>query len=98
MTTYIFIMILFSAFITSLYYVAMKYGIIDWYELNRLDWMPEKCEFCLFFWLNLILWTFADQHYEFLQIQIFNPDLDKILFLFISALCGAVYSKYLMRS
>lgn len=32
---------------------AIKFGIIDWYELNRKTWMPEFCVFCLGFWLSV---------------------------------------------
>lgn len=96
MTEYIFTLIFVSAIITSLFCVAERTGVIEFYEIHRRKWMPKKCEFCLFFWMHLASWSFIVQKYEFLKIIIFNPRLDEVLFLFLTGLAGAVYSRYLL--
>ena len=32
-----------------------KWGWLEYYELYRYSWMPEKCEFCFGFWLAMLM-------------------------------------------
>lgn len=96
MTEYIFTLVFASAVVTSFYCIADRMGIISYYEIHRKKWMPAVCEFCFFFWMHLIMWTFINQKYDFLKVIIFDPRLDELLFLFFTGLAGAVYSRYLL--
>lgn len=31
--------------------IIAKYDGFMWYDINRLNWMPERCEICLSFWI-----------------------------------------------
>ena len=35
----------------TLILVLRKYNFLDFYELNKKKWMPNRCEFCLSFWI-----------------------------------------------
>jgi hypothetical protein len=34
--------------------LMIKWGIVKYYQLYRLSWMPQRCNFCMFFWLSII--------------------------------------------
>jgi hypothetical protein len=54
-----FIWILFFALYNAgLYLVATKVGLIEFYDYHRKRWMPERCEFCLFFWMSVLEETY----------------------------------------
>jgi hypothetical protein len=37
--------------------LSNKWEILDYYEMIRKKWMPERCEFCLSFWLSALLFV-----------------------------------------
>lgn len=56
------ITLIFGLLNTGLFIIADKWGVIRYYELHRQKWMPDKCEFCLFFWMaltELLIWSFT---------------------------------------
>jgi len=38
----------------AIHILAIKWGLVDWYNYNRQRWMPAACNFCLYFWLGLM--------------------------------------------
>ena len=48
------IILIFSFANCALIECFRKWKIIEKYDFNRKIWMPEFCEFCIFFWIGLI--------------------------------------------
>lgn len=51
--TLILLAVFFSFLNSGVFLLLDKWGILDYYEMHRRDWMPV-CTFCFFFWLGLI--------------------------------------------
>jgi hypothetical protein len=77
----------FSLINVAFHILANKWGVVNWYQLNRRRWMPDRCNFCFFFWLALIEW---------LSIEIVPANgfrlLDSIITPFFFALITAALS------
>lgn len=40
-----------AAFLITL---AKKWGLLMFYDIHRFKWMPERCEWCLGFWISVL--------------------------------------------
>lgn len=57
----------------GLHTIAAKFKIIDAYAYYRQRWMPDVCEFCLFFWMAFIeLWVINNDYNNFILTLGFN--------------------------
>ena len=87
----IFLIVLFFALLNvGLFLIAEKHGAVKFYELHRRKWMPNKCEFCVFFWMSLI---------ELFVTALTNHSADMLTFMFALplAICAAVISRFFLR-
>lgn len=52
---------------------ANKWGWLDLYDMYRKKWMPERCEFCLGFWVCCILFAayfkFSGERFEYIYLS-----------------------------
>ena len=39
-------------FAAGIILILRKWNFLDWYEQNKKRWMPNRCEFCLSFWIS----------------------------------------------
>lgn len=60
-----------------------KWSVLNWYDMHRKRWMPRRCEFCLGFWLCVMM------AFPFFTL-LFNHDLNYIYAL--SPIIGSVIS------
>jgi len=73
----------------GLFLIAIKFGIIEWYEIYKKRWMPKKCEFCLFFWMTVLessIYFSIFWHWGLLIIPV----------VFVFSLCSAVISRWFL--
>jgi hypothetical protein len=35
--------------------ILNKIGVLDWYEIHKKKYMPERCDFCLGFWFSVFI-------------------------------------------
>jgi hypothetical protein len=63
-----------SAFSASALALINKWGIRDWYDLNRYVWMPEFCTFCFAFWFSgALLALIFYSEFPFDWLFVFSP-------------------------
>lgn len=74
----------------GLLYIAEKWEIIKWYELNRKSWMPKKCYFCLLFWISCIEFSFIIFDAPGISI------IMEIIMIIVTAISLAAYSYSIM--
>lgn len=48
------ILVLLSLFNVAILILATKWGLVTWYQLHRPKFLPQSCNFCLFFWLAFL--------------------------------------------
>lgn len=70
----------------SILHVLSKYNALNWYELHRKLWMPERCEFCICFWLSvlqmacLLIWANAGPASDLVLICFAAPSLSLFIY------------------
>lgn len=47
--------ILISASTATILFALYKWGVMDYYEVYRPQWMPERCEPCFSLWIGTLL-------------------------------------------
>ena len=35
--------------------LAAKWNFLEWYDIHRAKWMPIRCEFCISFWMAVLM-------------------------------------------
>lgn len=89
-----FIIIFFSALNTAIYYMAQKWGWIDYLKIKtkiKMLFNLLSCEFCIFFWLAMIELNtlyFIHCHVQYFVVMMIIP----------FSLCCSVFSKFFLRS
>lgn len=77
-----YLLVALALFNTGLYFIAIKIGLIKWYTFYHRAWMPELCEFCLFFWM------------AFIELNVYNWHL--LVINFITAIILSVISRKML--